>query len=140
MAQPIHASAVGFDGAGLIVMGPSGSGKSTLVWQLIGLGGVLVADDRVHVVPTGDRLWLDAPEAIRGKIEARQFGLLTVDWKPAFAKAVVDLSKMEAARLPEPRHTILEGIRLPLFYKVESSAFPAMLRAYLWQKGTDGPG
>lgn len=129
--QPLHASAVAFDGRALLLTGASGSGKSTLALQLIGLGGVLVADDRVIAETRDGALWLDAPDTIRHKIEARGVGILTCHSAPALAHTVVDLDQVETARIPEPASTTIAGVELPLLRRVESPAFPVMLKLYL---------
>ncbi len=129
--QPLHASAVAFDGRALLLTGASGSGKSTLALELIALGGILVADDRVVTEVRAGGLWLDAPDALKGRIEARGIGILTCPSAPARAHAVVDLDGVETSRLPNPRRTEVAGVELPLLRKVESPAFPAMLRLYL---------
>ncbi len=127
----LHATAVSFEQAGLLITGASGTGKSTLALQLIGLGATLVADDGVLATPRDGGLWLTAPDPIRGCIEARHFGLLTSPAAPAWARAVVNMDDTETDRLPEPRDTVIAGVPLALFRKVESPAFPAMVLLYL---------
>lgn len=129
--QPLHASAVAFDGRAVLILGAAGSGKSSLAIELVALGAVLVADDRVLLTRRDDGLWLDAPEPLKNRIEARGIGILNCPATPARAHAVVDLDKLETARLPERGTITLEGVDLPLLGKVESPAFPAMVRAYL---------
>ena len=135
-AQPhgpviLHASAVAFGTAGLLITGRSGAGKSSLAIELLALGADLVADDRVVLTPRDGGLLMSAPEATRGLIEARGIGLLQVDPVPAWARAVVDLDDLETHRLPDPRETVIAGVHLPLIRKVESAAFPSMLRLVL---------
>ncbi|MEM9426113.1 MAG: HPr kinase/phosphatase C-terminal domain-containing protein [Pseudomonadota bacterium] len=127
----LHASAVAFDGRGILLIGPSGCGKSTLAIELIALGGTLVADDRVVAERRANGLWLDAPDPLRGMIEARGIGLLNTPSAPAFAALVVDLEVVERDRLPKSRTTVIAGEELPLLRKVESPAFAAMLRVTL---------
>jgi HPr kinase/phosphorylase len=127
----LHASAVAFDGQGVLLLGPSGSGKSTLALQLIALGGCLIADDRVLATEKEGRLWLEAPDTIADRIEARGLGLLSCETAPAFASLAVDLTRVETDRLPPERTMLIAGIELPLIYKLESPAFAAMLRVYL---------
>lgn len=127
----LHASAVAFDGRGLIVLGPSGSGKSSLAFQLIALGAVLISDDQVRATARDGRLWLEPPDAIADQIEARGLGILRSVSEAAFASLVVDLSRVETERLPPHRSTRIAGVELPLAYKLESPAFAAMLRVYL---------
>ena len=96
----LHASAVAFDGQGVLLLGPSGSGKSTLALQLIALGGCLIADDRVLATEKEGRLWLEPPDTIADRIEARGLGLLSCESAPAFASLAVDLTRIETERLP----------------------------------------
>lgn len=131
----LHASAVTFGGKAVLLTGASGSGKSSLALELMALGGVLVADDRVILERRADGIWLDAPERLRGLIEARGIGLLKVRHAPARAALVVDMDQLETARLPEPRAIELAGVELPCLHKVESPAFAAMVRAYLDGEG-----
>lgn len=129
--QILHASAVAFDQAGLIITGGSGSGKSNLALQLIALGAALVADDGLVVTAQKGGLWLEAPEPIKDRIEARGLGILTCPSISARACGVVTLDQVENTRLPPPRETVIAGVRLPLLHKVESPAFPSMLKLYL---------
>ena len=115
----------------MLITGASGSGKSTLALQLIGLGATLIADDGVVASPRDGGLWLNSPDSIKGMIEARGLGLLACECTPAWARAVVTLDEVETDRLPETRETVIKGIRIPLLRKVESPAFPAMLKLYL---------
>lgn len=127
----LHATAVAFGSAALVLTGASGSGKSTLALQLIGLGATLVSDDQVTVTLRDGGLWLSAPAALSNLIEARHFALLACPTAPAWARAVVDMDKVETTRLPKLGKTIVAGVSLPLIRKVESPAFPAMLQLYL---------
>ncbi len=127
----LHATAVAFGPAAVLLTGASGSGKSTLALQLIGLGATLVSDDQVIAMPRNGGLWLSAPAALSNLIEARNFALLACPTEPAWARAVVDMDQVEATRLPKPGETTIAGISLPLMRKVESPAFPAMLQLYL---------
>lgn len=129
--ETMHASAVGFDGRAVLLTGASGSGKSTLALELMALGGVLVADDRIVVEPRTGGLWLEAPDRLNGKIEARGVGVLRTHAAPAYLSVVVDLDVTETERLPFARETVIMGVKIPLLHKVESPAFAAMLKVYL---------
>ena len=115
----------------MLILGAAGSGKSTLAIELVALGAALVADDRVLLTVRDDGLWLDAPEPLKNRIEARGIGILNCPAAPARAHAVVDLETLETARLPERETITIAGVELPLLRKVESPAFPAMVRGYL---------
>lgn len=127
----LHASAVAFDGLAALLTGPSGSGKSSLALELIALGGVLVADDRVIAEPRAEGVLLRAPEPLADRIEARGLGVLHVPTEPAWAAVVVDMERAESERLPPERKTVVAGVTLPVLHVVESRSFAAMLRAYL---------
>ncbi|NNE86452.1 MAG: serine kinase [Silicimonas sp.] len=128
----MHASAVAFGNAGLLITGASGSGKSTLALQLISIGARLVADDRVLVAPLAEGgLHLKAPDALFGLIEARGLAVLKAEPVTAIARAVVDLDSVEKDRIPNLKEIVIAGETLRLFSKVESPAFPAMLRLSL---------
>ena len=115
-----------------MILGPSGSGKSALALQLMAMGCDLVSDDRTVVTARDGVLIASAPEAIRGRIEARGVGLLTAAAAPsATVVLAVDLRRDETERLPPWRtHRVLD-IDLPLLHRVASPHFPAAILQYL---------
>ena len=127
----LHASAVANGPKGLLIKGKSGTGKSTLALELIALGARLVADDQVVLHPQDGGLLMSAPDPLKGRIEARGLGILQTEQAPAFASAVVDLDQTETARLPDPRETVIAGEPLPLYHRVENTAFASMLYVLL---------
>ncbi|MEL7150994.1 MAG: HPr kinase/phosphatase C-terminal domain-containing protein [Pseudomonadota bacterium] len=129
--QTLHASAVAFDGQGVLLTGPSGSGKSSLALELIAFGGVLVADDQVVLEPRSDGVWLVAPEPLEHRVEARGVGILQTPTRASRLEVVVDMSKSEDMRLPPERNIDIAGATFPLLRKVESPSFAAMLIVYL---------
>jgi HPr kinase/phosphorylase len=129
---PIHASAVAWDGQGVLILGPSGSGKSAVALSLMAFGARLIADDRVILSLKDGRPWLSAPDSIRNVIEARGVGLLNADAQKGGELAlVIDLSQVETARLPEERHLDCLGHPIPLVHKVESAHFVPAIVQYL---------
>lgn len=112
----VHASCVDLGGAAVILRGPSGAGKSDLALRLIDGGGRLVADDQVQLHASGEVLMARAPETIRGRLEVRGVGILSVPSVPAARVAlVVDLVAADGVeRLPEPERTEIAGISLAL--------------------------
>jgi serine kinase of HPr protein (carbohydrate metabolism regulator) len=131
----IQATCVVVEGAGVLLRGPPGSGKSDLALRLIDAGATLVADDGVELRREGDaviaRLPPAAPDSVRGRIEVRGLGIVSV---PTVAEAclalVIDLVPADAVeRLPEPASVELLGTKLPRLrlYGLEPSA-PAKVR------------
>jgi serine kinase of HPr protein (carbohydrate metabolism regulator) len=77
----------------------------------------LVADDQVELARDGKRVVAQAPQSIRGKIEVRGVGIVSVKSLPRCEVAlVVDLvGPEETERLPAPdRKVRLVGVELPL--------------------------
>ncbi|MBN2630221.1 MAG: HPr kinase/phosphatase C-terminal domain-containing protein [Rhodobacteraceae bacterium] len=128
----LHATTVAFDGQGVLIRGASGAGKSALGLQLMALGAVLVADDQTVLHRQGDQLIATCPPGLTGLIEARGIGLLNAPWvAQAVLRLVVDLDRLEAARLPDWHQTGLLGRSLSLVLRSESAHFPAAIRHYV---------
>jgi len=120
----IHATAVIFREAGILIRGPSGSGKSSLAIVLMELAraqrcfGALVGDDRVLVWPRSGRLEARCGANIEGLIERRGIGIYRTDYAAsAMIHVVVDLYPrgQELARTAgcEVRIAEIGGIALP---------------------------
>ena len=124
-AETHHGTAIAMGGSAVLIIGPSGAGKSDLALRclavapttLIPLPAHLIADDRVLISREGDRLRLEAPETILGKLEVRGLGILEVPFeRSADLALLVELVAPEAIeRLPDPppRRDLL-GVSLPL--------------------------
>jgi HPr kinase/phosphorylase len=140
----LHGTCVSVSGAGVLILGEPGSGKSTLALRLIdepghGISGVLlrsefVADDQVIVTRDQDRLMASAPATLRGKLEIRGLGIVTLATPPSAPLALVvklrDHSAIE--RLPDPAIFDILGIALPLVeIDAKQPSAPARLRAAL---------
>lgn len=128
----VHATCVALEGGAALIRGTAGQGKSGLALQLIALGATLVADDRTRLWRDGDRLMADAPDTIRGRIEARGLGILHLPQTgPAPVACVVDLDRNETGRLPPLRHETVMDLHLPSFGKSPHPHFPAAILLYL---------
>lgn len=128
----LHASSVAVEGRALLVLGASGAGKSALALRLMAMGAELVADDRVIVRRQGCALSVEAPEQIKGRIEARFVGILNAEATgPCPLSLIVDLDQSESERLPPYRQKKLLGISLPLLHNNETEHFPAAILQYL---------
>jgi HPr kinase/phosphorylase len=119
----VHATAILFGEAGVLIRGAPGSGKTTLAlclvdrWSAAGRFAALVADDRVSLAAVGGRLVARVPPTIAGLVEIAGLGIVPVNHEPAAVIAlVIDLADRAAiARMPEPatRTERLMGIDLP---------------------------
>ena len=128
----LHASCVALEGRAVLIQGASGSGKSGLALQLMALGCALVADDRTEVWREGDKLWANAPDRLRGLIEAREVGLLRVPAAGAQPLAlIVDMNTPETERLPAWHSHHISGLPIPVLRKSELPHFPAAIATYL---------
>ncbi len=128
----LHASCVAVCGRAVLIRGASGSGKSGLALELMALGAGLVADDRTRLWRREAALMADAPAALRGRIEAREVGILGAPAAgPAEVALVVDMDTSESDRLPPIREVRILDVRLPLVRKSHLAHFPAAILTYL---------
>ncbi|WP_338074473.1 HPr kinase/phosphatase C-terminal domain-containing protein [Hyphomicrobium sulfonivorans] len=120
-----HGTAIAVDGRAALIRGASGAGKSDLALRCITLPpslllpspAELVADDRVVMASDGNRLRIEPPSTLAGRMEVRGLGIVAMPYVPwAFVELVVDLTApAEVDRLPDPPlRTNLLGINLPL--------------------------
>lgn len=99
-----------------MILGASGSGKSDLCLRLIDSGAVLVADDRVILEPASmGMLMARAPERLRGLLEVRGMGVMSMPYEPQALLSLVVESDAEPERLPDEDRTtlLLSGVRIP---------------------------
>ena len=110
MTLNLHATAIAIDGHAVLLTGPSGSGKSDLALRLIDRGAALIADDRVELVMTGEQLFASCPASIRGRIEVRGLGIVTLPAHPASPVALW-VAPGTPVRMPEPGfHKVLDKL------------------------------
>lgn len=127
---PLHASCVAVGDQAVLIIGASGAGKSTLALELLALGGVLVADDRVILTAKGAALIAQAPATVAGLIEARGVGVLNAAYQDtARVTLVIDLDTKEPDRIPIRRQVTILGCDIPLLYRSKSIHLaPAILQ------------
>ncbi len=125
--ENVHGTAIALGGKAALIRGAPGSGKSDLALRclavaptaLIPCPAALIADDRVDVRRASDRIVAEAPATIRGKLEVRGLGVLSVPCTPSAELVLIaDLTTLDRIeRLPDPAPmTELLGVRLPLIY------------------------
>lgn len=111
----VHGTAVARDGRGVMIIGATGTGKSSLAMELMAYGADLVADDALNLSSVGEGVLLTCPENIRGIIEARGIGLLSVkSIDQARLAFVVHMDKNAQQRLPAPESMSVLGVEFPL--------------------------
>lgn len=114
----VHASCIAIDGAGVLLRGPPGSGKSDLALRLIDGGALLVADDQVELVAEKGRVLAAAPDAIKGRMEVRGIGIVSLSQnriasRPVALVLIADLvSGQKVERLPDASHGEFLGIEI----------------------------
>ncbi len=129
----VHGTSVSFERRALLIIGPSGSGKSGLALELMAHGAGLIADDRTLLIAAPDGPpRAAAPEAIRGRIEARGLGILAATpAPPAPLAAILDLGQRETERLPPHRTCRVLGHEIQLLHNGDTSHFSAAILQYL---------
>lgn len=131
----LHGTALAIESAGILLRGPSGAGKSDLALRMIDSGrAILVSDDQTVLHLSAAQLVMTAPASIRGRVEVRGVGIVSVETVPqAPLKMIVDLVHPDRIeRLPEARTETVLGHPVPVLAlsPFEASA-PAKIRTAL---------
>lgn len=109
-SETLHATSVAIDGHAVLLEGASGVGKSDLALRLIDRGGILVSDDQTLLVRQGDRLVARSPATIRGQIEVRGLGIVTMPHVEDVPVALIVRLGGTPMRMPERRQRRIAGI------------------------------
>jgi HPr kinase/phosphorylase len=131
----LHASAVAVCGKGCLILGQPGSGKSTVALEMIALGAVLVADDRVNLALVGSKVEMSAPDTIAGLIEARGCGLIRMRHTKSELVLIADLEAASQERLPKLQTRDLLGCACPVIFGKERVGLASILVAALKSGG-----
>jgi serine kinase of HPr protein (carbohydrate metabolism regulator) len=118
---------------GVLIEGASGAGKTDLALRALDNGFRLVADDQTVVWSSGGALFGRAPEALRGLIEARGFGLLrtaAIDLAQVIAIVTCALDPAEIERLPDPKFAHYAEVTVP---RLLVNAWEHSAPAKLWR-------
>lgn len=131
----LHASCVVLGDKAVLISGPPGAGKSDLALRMIDKGAKLVSDDQTELLCENDVLMASPPDSIKGMIEIRHVGLVTMPFVPS-ARVVLYVELLAGdetlERLPELDLVFfldhpVQRLRLPAF----AASTPAKIRAAL---------
>jgi serine kinase of HPr protein (carbohydrate metabolism regulator) len=135
--ENVHGTAIVVDGTGLLFVGQSGSGKSALAFDCLaeanlrGLAGALVSDDQVLVSYQNGQVIGQRPDTIRGLIELRYSGIVTLDSieQAELQFVIMPVNADETMRLPseDERLSLTPEIRLPVIRVPFWTRFPLAL-------------
>lgn len=147
----VHGTAIALEGRAALIRGAPGSGKSDLALRclaqpatdLIVGPALLIADDQVVAEPRDGKLYLSCPSPIKGLLEVRGLGIVSVPaGESAALELLVDLvAHDEVERLPDPEvSSELLGVRVRrlALFPFEASAPIKLLLALQGALGT-GP-
>ncbi len=97
--KTIHGTCVAWGHYAALIRGDSGSGKSDLAFRFAALQEGecnLVADDRVFLKYSDNKLIVSGPDSLKGLIELRGVGLVQIPYiESAELKLVIDLVDLE---------------------------------------------
>ena len=111
----IHSTSVVIDDNGVLILGDSGSGKSDLALRLIDNGATLISDDVSICKKNLNNIYLYCPPEIKGLLEVREIGIITVPFVERIKlKLVVNLKSKNNKRFPEDNYFKILGIKVPL--------------------------
>ena len=110
----IHSTSVVIDDNGVLILGDSGSGKSDLALRLIDSGATLISDDISICRKNSNNIYLYCPPEIKGLLEVREIGIITVPFVERIKlRLVVNLKSNNNERFPKDTSFRILGIKIP---------------------------
>ena len=110
----IHSTSVVIDDNGVLILGDSGSGKSDLALRLIDNGATLISDDISICRKNSNNIYLYCPPEIKGLLEVREIGIITVPFVERIRlRLVVNLKSNNNERFPKDTSFRIMGIKIP---------------------------
>ena len=111
----IHSTSVVIDDNGVLILGDSGSGKSDLALRLIDSGATLISDDISICRKNSNNIYLYCPPEIKGLLEVREIGIITVPFVERIKLLlVVNLKSNNNERFPKDSFFRILGIKIPI--------------------------
>ena len=111
----IHSTSVVIDDNGVLILGDSGSGKSDLALRLIDNGATLISDDVSICRKNSNNIYLYCPPEIKGLLEVREIGIITVPFVERIKlRLVVNLKSDNNERFPKDSSFRILGIKIPI--------------------------
>ena len=111
----IHSTSVVIDDNGVLILGDSGSGKSDLALRLIDNGATLISDDISICRKNSNNIYLYCPPEIKGLLEVREIGIITVPFVERIKlRLVVNLKSNNNERFPKDSPFRILGIKIPI--------------------------
>ena len=111
----IHSTSVVIDDNGVLILGDSGSGKSDLALRLIDNGATLISDDISICRKNSNNIYLYCPPEIKGLLEVREIGIITVPFVERIKlRLVVNLKSNNNERFPKDSSFRILGIKIPI--------------------------
>ena len=111
----IHSTSVVIDDNGVLILGDSGSGKSDLALRLIDNGATLISDDISICRKNSNNIYLYCPPEIKGLLEVREIGIITVPFVEKIKlRLVVNLKSNNNERFPKDSSFRILGIKIPI--------------------------
>ena len=111
----IHSTSVVIDDNGVLILGDSGSGKSDLALRLIDNGATLISDDISICRKNSNNIYLYCPPEIKGLLEVREIGIITVPFVERIKlRLVVNLKSNNNERFPKNSCFRILGIKIPI--------------------------